>query len=643
MSNIPVHTTYDTWTVAELVDATSPNPRGNKKVTIPEFQRRLVWTRKKREGLIESIKGGLPFGSLLVYKDTDTAGIVERYKLIDGLQRTQTIMQYSSHPNNTFNKSHIPDEFIDFVAKEINFYSDLNCLAPRNKEKIRHCILEWVWESRGFTETVGWGINALTDVLLLKMLELEEETFELFMARKELLDPESEYSHQLQQFLNTIQNISDIGGIEIPITIYSGPSKSLANVFVLLNQEGIKLKRYEIYAAEWLDCRYRITNTDIIDAIWKKYAELEKAGFNLDVIAEAPDAESRLEREYTLFEYLFGLGQQLSIKYPLFFKPVKNDQPSPFGFNLMSACVGGSVAEKDVRNLPENIRGLDFSRLEQCLLESVEFVYQLIKPLLSSQRIGQKKTPYFHADLQIVSQIATAFRVRYNTKDLTEIEGWEEKRNTLAKHLPMYYLRDVLQPNWHGSGDRRLADILENERYLDSPASKEEWNQILNLWFSDHVSSRQHANKFVKDDYPEYLLLRFILVHKLAKQESFHVQHIVPVLRLISPPSYYYENNGPINSVGNLALISDSEFTDIGDLTYVEFLNRKRSSGSIRGPGYYHDELKKWRKLLLCEADMLPSELTQEAFETFLRRRFELLKAEFLRVWREHIPPDPQT
>ncbi len=642
MARIPAYTSYTTWTVEELIEAMSPNPSRNKKVTIPEFQRRLTWPPKKREGLIRSIMQGFPFGSLLVYKDTDSDGALDNYKLIDGLQRTQTLMQYMDKPYTLFGLEKISDDLIILIASEINHYSDIDCLAARNIKKIGKLISTWVVQSRGFTESAGWSVSTLTEELLRNMLNLEDET-KLFVALSYLLSPDSVYRQQVQKFLDSIRSKIDISRVEIPVIVFSGPSNHLAKVFVLLNREGIQLHRYEIYAAQWLDCRYRIENSEIINAIWKKYGELQKAGFTLDVALEAPDERAKIERKYTLFEYLFGLGQLLAKQYALFFKPVKVDQPSPFGFNLMSACIAGSVTEKVVRQLPENIRGLELSRLEECILESIEFVYRLFKPVLSPHRIGQMKIPYYHADLQIVAQIAMAFRVRYNTKDLTELEGWEKKRQTLTKNLPMYFLQDVLQSNWQGSGDSKLAECLENEIHLRRlPPSKETWNQIFNVWFRNHVNTRHHAQSYIKDDFAEYLLLRYFSVNKLQKSDSYYVQHIIPIPRLISPPSYYHEYYGPINTIGNLAIIAEDDYIDLGDKTYVEYLNRRRGTGAIRGPGYYNDERRKWEDLLHCEENLFPSELRQQAFESFLKGRFELQKAEFFKVWSDHIPPDPQ-
>ena len=39
------------------------------------------------------------------------------------------------------------------------------------------------------------------------------------------------------------QNAANIGKVEVPVIVYAGPSDNLADVFVLLNTQGIKLHR----------------------------------------------------------------------------------------------------------------------------------------------------------------------------------------------------------------------------------------------------------------------------------------------------------------------------------------------------------------------------------------------------------------
>ena len=632
------HTTYATWTVEELLDATSREPRGNKKVTIPEFQRRIVWSRQKQEDLITSIKKGYPFGSLLLARGSNSQSSMVHYKLIDGLQRTQTLRKYSSHPNNSFTPTELSDEFVVEVARSLNDWSDFDCMEEQNITRLKRQILEWVWDSQGFTEADGWSASSLTDKLLRDMLELEVDAYDYYMAQRELSAVESVYHKEVRSFLDSIRSVSDIGKVEVPVIIFAGPQSELAHIFTLLNTQGIKLTRYEIYAAQWLDYRYRIDNLEIIEAIWRKYEALESHGFNLDVAAEAPDEESRITREYTLFEYVFGLGQCLTQKYQTFFKSVEVDKPSPVGFNLLSACVGTGVADKDLKRLPEEIRGLELSKLEQCILESVEFVYQVMKPVLSCQRIESSKLPYFHSDLQITSMVATAFRVRYHKKDLSELEGWEKKRSILSTSLPMHYLLDILQDSWRGSGDSRLKEVVSAEVYLDPLPSENIWEQVLNIWHENHIKVRVHKKSYLKDDFSEYLLLRYVMAKRLENSEGFHVLHIVPISRLISPPSYYHQNEGPINSIGNLAIVAVEDFVDYGDHTFVEYLKRLQKDGKI-GTLQYHGELESHERKLVCNASDLPSlALRKREFEEFLANRFTSLKAEFIRVWSDHIP-----
>jgi len=636
MPNNRNYAKIETWTVNELIDATSANPR-RRKVTIPEFQRRLVWTRQKQEQLIESIKKGYPFGSLLMYRETDDVDEMEHYKLIDGLQRTQALRHYASSPNRSFTKTDLSDELIELVAQELDRVSEMDILPQQTN--IRRAILRWIWDSQGFTE--AWGTAELANALIKEILELEEETYEFYTANRELLSDNRPFKVQVTDFLDGIQEESDIGKAEVPIIIFTGPARELPTVFELLNTQGTNLKRYEIFAAQWLDYRRPIENEEIIAAIWKKYGELEKLGLTLDVAQEAPDEQSRLKRHYTLFEYIFGLGQYLSHKYPHLFRAVQVDQPSSAGFNLMAACLGLGVSEKEMRKLPKATHGLNRATLEAYLLESVGFINNTMQPVLSLHPYEQPKISYYHGELQIISMIATAFQARYNKNDLSVSKDWEDKRGKLRKHIPMYYLYDILQDDWRGSGDSKLGEIVSSEQYLKQPPTKELWLQALSVWFENHINSRHHEIRYVKDNLPEYLLLRYIYARRFsrANTQTYHLHHIVPIARLLAPPSYYSISRGPINTIGNLALLEEADDIVPDDRTFIEELNRRRSNGAF-SVGQYRDELRKYEKLLICKADDLPSELTQSAFESFLRRRFEGLKAAFIHAWRDCIPTE---
>ena len=643
MSGYRNHSKVESWTVSQLVDASSLNPKGRRKVTIPKFQRRLVWSPGKQLELIDSIKLGYPVGSFLMYEDKEADGSKQSFKLIDGLQRTQALRRYCNQPNSAFSKTDLSESLISIIAGELNLLTDIDCLSKRSLRLLRDVILHWIWDGRGFQESDGWSIESLTNRIINNVLGHEEESYEFYVVEKSLLANRSLYREPLVELLDTIRIGSDISEAEIPIIIYTGASSELSKVFELLNTQGTNLSPYEVFAAQWLDNRQKIENPKIIDAIWNKYEELEKHGFDLDVTTEAPDEQSRRDHIYTLFEYVFGLGQFLTEKHPLLFQPTSSvDKPPSAGFNLVSACLGLGVSASRMKLMPDVLanKGVDLKTLENCILESTAIVDATLKPILAMRPESQTKTEYYHSELQIVSMIASAFHFRYQLHNgISDNLGWEERRSVLLHNIPMYYLFDILRDFWRGSGDSKLMTIVTESSYL-KPISRSQWESVFHLWHINHVASRSHARIYTKFSYGEYLLLRYVFFKHLQSTDSFQVQHVMPIKSLLSPPSFYANHSGPINSIGNLALVATHKHVDFGTYTFIQHVNKRFDRRSR--PGRFSDEKEKLEKLLLCKADMLPSELSQQAFETFLLERFDLLKREFLSVWRDHIPPDPQ-
>ena len=191
----------------------------------------------------------------------------------------------------------------------------------------------------------------------------------------------------------------------------------------------------------------------------------------------------------------FGFGQHLSDTYPHLFETIADDKPSSVGFNLVSACIG--LAIKDMDKLPKRTEKLDQSLLEECILEATQFVDDTLKSILSVRQHGRKKISIYHTEYQIISMIATAFQIRYETGNLSEIEGWKTNRDKLEKHIVMYYLYDILRGHWKGSGDSTLQDTVSNLRYLNAPPSKAAWENILGAWFTDEQIPLAHKGRYV--------------------------------------------------------------------------------------------------------------------------------------------------
>lgn len=628
----------DIWPVSKLMDAVSSSPAGNNRVTIPEFQRRLVWNQTTRKGLIDSIKRGYPFGSILIYEDIargHSAGDGKRYyNLIDGLQRTQALKSYVEYQNGYFTRADLDDEFVDAVAAYLGKLSD------EYKDRIRQTVVDWVKSKRSYDAQDGWRTENLVVALIEKVLKYPSDSSLYRDVYFELNSNEDLIKH-LGGFLDDVSGeVKLVLDAKIPVLIYSGPSSELPTVFELLNSKGTVLSRYEIYAARWIDVRQRIVNTDVIEAIWKKYEALEDEGFTLDVSEESPDDEARRNRPYSLFDYLFGLGQYLADKFPRLFKLVNDDRPSSVGFNLLTACMGSHL--KDMAYLPDEIGALHWEDLERCVMESTRFVDNILKPILSTPQYGRKLGPIYHSELMIVSMIATAFQVKYGKRDLSENDDWRVDRRKLKRNLPMFYLYEILHDDWRGSGDSKLHEAVRSLRYVDNaPPSEQRWEQVFDDWYYDSQVSLVHtknAKRHIRDSRPEYLLLKYIFVNSLAKAKSYHVEHIIPVALLQSNMSEVDE--WPMNTIGNLALLAQAGELRHNVQTFDVLLQDKRRRGEISAEEQAHQHLE-YERHLQCPANLLPSPLTKTSFETFLLNRFDLLKREFFKVWRDHISPDP--
>lgn len=77
------------------------------KIEIPKFQRGLVWGDQKKKEFIKSLKAGLPIGVLLLSKAENG-----RFRIVDGLQRFTTMLEYSRDYFSYIDPSEITDSDI---------------------------------------------------------------------------------------------------------------------------------------------------------------------------------------------------------------------------------------------------------------------------------------------------------------------------------------------------------------------------------------------------------------------------------------------------------------------------------------------------------------------------------------------------
>ena len=632
MNSIQDNVKPDVWFVDDLIRATTKSLESDIVVSIPDFQRGLVWSKQKQELLIDSIKRGFPIGTLLLYQTNGNLDGKTYYNLIDGLQRTFALKTYAINPNKFFTSDDISASFADTIASELVKDSE------EDLHQIKATITAWVQGVNAFTAAAGWGANGLVQNLVEKILAVPSGS-RVFHEHVGRLLANARISAAIDEFLDSVKERSDISKVRIPVIIFSGSESDLPHVFELLNTKGTVLSRYEVFAAQWHKETQQISNKQIRDEIWKRYDALEDENFTSDASEDAPDEKSRKSREYTLFEYLFGFGQFISRRHGRLFEMKEDNRPSSAGFNLVTACVGLRIGE--MKELPAKLRGIERNRLEDCILNAVRFVDEALSPVLSVKQYRRKKTSYYHTEYLIISMIASAFQSRYVLdKELSDLEGWKSNWKKLASHLVMHYLYDILRDHWRGSGDTKLHDNVVNRRYLKVLPSAGAWSRVLDTWFADNQKNLLHKGRHVKDDRSEILFLKYIYAQKLSVVKNarvYHVEHLIPVNQLKKLKAS--DDKMPINMVGNLAFLEPSQNIKKGDLTFVEYLLKQLRDGKIN-EDEYQAQLKDLEAQLLCKASLIPGSLSVDSYDDFLTSRFKSLKCEFLNTWKDLIPAD---
>ena len=107
--------TIETWTIKEVANAFNfreiSNDPNDRKVVIPIFQRGLRWDSDRRAKFIDSLDQGYPFGSLLFAKQEG----VNKYSVVDGLQRGSTVCDYVFKPLAKNNIKSISESVLDSI------------------------------------------------------------------------------------------------------------------------------------------------------------------------------------------------------------------------------------------------------------------------------------------------------------------------------------------------------------------------------------------------------------------------------------------------------------------------------------------------------------------------------------------------
>ena len=612
-------TSPDSWTIGELINALEAGSSGDKtasrSIEIPQFQRKITWRSEKQRSLIVSIYDGFPIGSLLVYQNATKSGRKE-FLLVDGLQRATSIWSYHKAPLSFFLLSRVGDQ-IRSLEEEIR---RIPGQEGASSQDVWDLLESWKEETKTTEREKGFDTYTVFEKLKEKFSISDENTAPL---RK-----------KVNSLLTSIEKRTDIKNEKIPIIVYEGEEKHLPHIFKRINTGSVQLSKYQILAAEWITVSVETDNEGIRSAIRNKYQNLEDEGFKIRQFVE-----NRTSLQYSLYEYLFGLGKVISERYDLLFSPKGSDTEESVAFALatMVCQLPISKMSKIHERLPKGIgNSIEMREFTEACHQASKFVTEALDPVIGL-RLNSKSRLYAHSANQIISMISRCVVGMYDVEDWSIREEWKDEKKILERTLQQHYLVDALQNNWGGSGDNTLfrrtwtedgsGNYHPSGHYLEE-FSKSEMENIISGWFSDQLRKKDTGRSTIQTDtklFMKYLYSTQVSHHENSSK-TFEIEHLFPVVRL-SEQIDEDDEGWPINCVGNLALFVDSTNRKKNRLTLHEYIDQLKNEEKDR-------KINELEGMLFCDYEdvKISESFGKSEYESFLRSRFQEMKAKIIEI-----------
>lgn len=541
-----------------------------KQIEIPRFQRGISWSSERQQRLIGSIRQGFPIGAILLAQKND--GGHERYSIIDGLQRTTAIRRFVDDPTQ-------------FIGTSDNDF------LPEWRAFAKWISVEFTGEERDSRDLDDFLHRFLrsTDIRKKDRVELFEAIEQHFESVNfETLHKSAELKERANKFYDSLQEELDISEVTIPVILFTGPNAMLPEVFERLNSQGVTLSKYQIFAASWQKpCK--IENAEILEAVKAFYSKrLSDASIEIEDIAE-----DGLPETLTLFDYLTGLGTVLANRYPLLFP---SEWSPSIGFQI--ATVAHKLPIGQMNKLQEAFNAVGDSIVTDSFTDALIGVCEDVNRALRGRlqmRLNSPQGDGFagHTAFQIATMV-TRLLVEYYDATTWLQKVLVEQRRANDQMVRRWYLIDRVRGAWGNAGDSQyFRQVWETKQDGNvSPtletltkSTLDELERSLSIWFEEQAMRNDRKRKLVTSE--TKLVLRYLYFHLLTlkdeDEETFHIDHLVPVSWWKRFFARFDDAAGPINSIGNLCLMyKDDNLSKLEKLPFSWHKSRLEDSEFVK-------------------------------------------------------------
>ena len=554
------------------------------KVSIPLFQRRLVWNDMQKKEFIKTLNKGFPFGAILIYQDEETT---KKFKIIDGLQRYTTILDFEKAPykymEDDFFLKYI-NQIFENIEKKV---SDLGNLEVILKKEIQTIFIET------FKDNNIKNSDLFEDIFFKKINNLLEKTLNINMENN--LEFYKFITRVLKEFNQAISTFINVDKINIPIIRFTGSEDELADVFEQLNKGGRKLSKYQVFSAQWSNKEIFISSTKIgdkiIEVICNRYEELSE---KTDVIIDGYDREELYSNKMiNQSELFFTIGLLIIEKLDVFYQSrfdktllENEDLANEIGYATMSVIF--KVHLKDQSHLINKYIFLTndkfLNELISEILNSYGEINEIFKRYLKKPGQQDKFINTNIATSQVISFFAERWVTKYTFDEqnvrININKGYKKNYEKINKNLILYFIRDLLNKYWSSNGDRKVSEIfLEKKlRYIFSID-----RENLQLHFDEWLASNLNYPRILFDNNSKIIYNIFISYNFMDYNSvKYDYEHIVSKKSLLYK---YKSNNIPAGFIGNMMYLDEKsnrskqnnnlyENIKEGQIYSTEFLNR---------------------------------------------------------------------
>lgn len=577
-----------------------------KNITIPQFQRSLVWSESQKEEFIQTIKEGKPFGSILVYKT------MEKYEIIDGLQRFTTLRDYEKDPAKYLD---IKVDKYSEISEIINLIQP--CVPNLSFEKIEKNVID--------------GIKIMLDKYSLEDKALCREIRKTVVGcygdavpRKK----EDQIEDLIFNLIDVWNKDIDFRELEIPTIIYMGDGSNLPDIFERLNTGGTKLSRYEVFASTWNSVQLTINNTDYLEYIEELYKKkCERTNL---AISNYEEGIVKHNKVLSLYELCFAFGKKIKDACKILFaaySDTQEDQVDSIGFTSLATVLGIPLKKLAVldKYITKNTNINNLMILLDKIVDAYKKIQEYLKNYISTVD-GKNFTKFIEA--QVLTILGTYFKLYYKVNEdlsISQTNSSKLLKENFKKFMPYTYLFDIISEFWAGSGDRKLTEELmkplEDNRYVHLILSSK-WETLLFEWMKSQ-ENKKSKNIIIENK----LFLNFLSKTQIEWHNNtlkYDIEHIIPKKRI-----YDKKLDVSVSAIGNLCLLPICDNRRKKEETVYEYLDRTSEITIIN-----EEKAQQLYYPTRCELSFIRAgmDFNKDNYNRFLHDRNNYLIKEFLKL-----------